>query len=107
MKNILTLVKKYLPFTFFIFLFIFNLNVLVDNNRFVIQLVNSVFALPEGEGGDDGGGGAAGCYTFGLHRAVVCYNVWYDSDTGRWLMQLGSQVACDPGNCICYSTPCI
>lgn len=84
------------------FLVLFNINFIVDENGFAVKMINSVSALPEGEGQDLGGGTKPGCYTYGQAFAQV-YTYVVDYPVIGRVTYIGSRVQCDIGGCICYS----
>ena len=85
MKATFSKIGKYISISVFMFLLFFNVNLLTDGNGWSIQLVKSVFALPQGEDPDSTGvGGGNGSSTKGTYfanygsrsRMVYCQKVY-------------------------------
>ena len=60
MKATFSKIGKSISVFVFMFLVLFNVNLINDNNGWSVQLVKSVFALPEGDEGGSGGGSGNG-----------------------------------------------
>jgi len=57
---------KFLAFTLFLFLILFNVNLLIEENGWSIKVVNELFALPEKDGSGNNGGGGSTVYYYRL-----------------------------------------
>ena len=85
MKATFSKIGKYISISVFMFLLFFNVNLLTDGNGWSIQLVKSVFALPEGDDGSSGGGSGNGTQSgWQLILTITNYCKVQDTAAGPW-----------------------